>query len=249
LTARKKAEHGDACLALLARVARETLCFFLLCFLSQRQIARCARDDRRLIVAARNRADSDGISDRSRWTDNPSDGNSGVAFGIGIVFPEKSVQATGNSGVDQLRCWKPREIASRFTQHSCRSLWIPEISTRFPILADGISQKSGGNRGLQTNTAASLTGFFRESPDTRKNPGGSPRNPSYGLAICTDSLRFQQEISPFRRTRRKIRREFSEKKRESPAPGPQTIDDPSGIPLSEESPPIVLRIAVGRRVG
>ncbi|HTA66255.1 MAG TPA: hypothetical protein VK753_12195 [Xanthomonadaceae bacterium] len=146
------------------------------------------------------------IFDGSAWTANASSRISDVARETGQVSPQQSVHAVRNTDVS---C----EIPGRFTEQSRGSAWIPENSTCHPIPVDGISQKSGGNRSLQANTAGSLTGFFRESPDTRKNPVGSPRNLSYGVAICEDFLRFQQEISPFRRTKRKIRREIPGKNR------------------------------------
>jgi hypothetical protein len=152
------------------------------------------------------RAVSHAISGGSGWSGNASGGNSSVVIGIGPVSTQQTAQGTWNSRVSS-------GIPSRSTEQSCGSIWIAEIAACFSIFTDGFASESDGNRGVLMNMAGLLYGFPRETSNTRENPIStrgnpleSPRNPSDTLAICTDPPRFQQEIAPFRRTRKKIRR-------------------------------------------
>jgi len=150
---------------------------------------------------------SHGVSGGSGWTGCASAGNSGVACGTGPVSTQQSAQGAWSAG-------KSDGIPSRSTEPSCGSTWIPQIAACFSIFTDGNASKSVGNRGVLMNTAGLLFGCppatydTRENPiSTRANPPEFPRNPADTLAIRTDRLRFQQEIAPFRRTKKKIRRE------------------------------------------
>jgi hypothetical protein len=132
---------------------------------------------------------------------------SGVARGIGPVSTQQPAQVACNPGVSD-------GILVRSTEQSSGSTWIAEIAACFSIFTDGNASESDGNPGVLMNATRLLYGFPRETCNTdenpistRGNPPGSPRHPSGTLAIRTDRLRFQQEIAPFRRTKKKIRRE------------------------------------------
>ncbi|HTD29834.1 MAG TPA: hypothetical protein VK660_10640, partial [Xanthomonadaceae bacterium] len=78
-------------------------------------------------------------------------------------------------------------------------------------ISDGISRKTAGNALRLTGKAAFLVGFSRKLAKTDGNPDGSPRKLINRRVICREIPRFQQERAPFRRTKRKIRRQIQGK--------------------------------------
>ncbi len=181
------------------------------------------------------RCGSSMLSSRSAWTRCGSVQISALANGSVPGFTEKRPQALCIPGVSDWiasrstrksvgSTWIP-EIAACFSRFSDGSSWTsdgnPGVLLNSPGLLYGFLRGLYSTRGNLMNARGNLDNTRGNLINTRGNPintrgnlvskRGDPTdfhdNPSDTLAIRTDFLRFQQEIAPFRRTKKKIRRE------------------------------------------